>query len=168
MIDCPSELFEQLWNSKGEWFTPTTSEGSDFLYEALSADMNFSGMFQISIPPITEDALSDWELFESWLENIDPKVSLDDFNLEEENLWSDGAPKPVVLLGSENEISNKILDILRNNPDPVGLACVDIQANNRTLIMLYDNLDAWALGYGDTVLVVENLEELTEEMGFYS
>lgn len=169
MISCPNDLFKKMSDSRGSWFTAVSSEEKDFLNEALSMDLDFTGLYLVSIPAITEGALNDWEFFEYWLEDINPKVSLDDFNLDGYDLYSEGCPKPSLLIGCENTIKQKIVHILRDKPqDDAGLACVQIHANDKTLWLLYEDIDSWGLGYGDTVMVVADLEELTEKNGFYA
>lgn len=168
MISCPKDLFNQLWNSRGSWFEPDSSEEKNFLCEALGEGLEYTGCHRVTIPKIPEGALEDWTLFGYWLDDIEPAVSLDDFSLDEHDLWSEGSPKPLALIGSAEDLKRKIWSILRVIlQKEVGLVCVEIQASNKKLLIVYDNVDSWALGFGGRILVVENLDALTEEDGFY-
>jgi len=49
-----------------------------------------------------------------------------------------------------------------------GIACSEITNGDRTLLLLFDDCDAWGLGHGNYIEVVEDFSELTEENGYYS
>ena len=45
---------------------------------------------------------------------------------------------------------------------------VEIECENKILLLLYFDSDSWTLGWGDSVVVVNSLDELTEEDGYYT
>ena len=44
---------------------------------------------------------------------------------------------------------------------------VEIECGNKKLLLLYSDSDSWTLGWGDSVTVINSLDELTEENGYY-
>ena len=45
---------------------------------------------------------------------------------------------------------------------------IEIECRNKILLLLYFDLDSWSLGWGDSVVVINSLDELTEENGYYT
>ena len=43
-----------------------------------------------------------------------------------------------------------------------------IEYGNKILLLLYFDSDSWTLGWGDSVVVINSLDELTEENGYYT
>ena len=45
---------------------------------------------------------------------------------------------------------------------------VEIECDDKKLLLLYSDSDSWTLGWGNSVEVINSLDELTEENGYYT
>lgn len=80
---------------------------------------------------------------------------------------------PSHLVKDANELREAVLSAIRAKSDAgesefVGIAYMKITNGDKTLSLLFDDIDAWSLGHRNYIEVVEDLRELTEANGYYS
>ena len=168
-IQCPKYLFEYFENCGG-WARPD-EEGQKFLYEALFDGFEFSNLISINIPTLDNKTFNDWNKFEDWCTDItglqmwdivDEKISNAEFN--------DGNDTPRKYFKSKKKAIEAIIKSIRKSEsDQIeSITFVEIECENKILLLLYFDSDSWTLGWGDSVMVVSSLDELTEEDGYYT
>jgi hypothetical protein len=76
---------------------------------------------------------------------------------------------PKKFFKTKKNLNEKIIKALRENAtDQIeSIIYVEIECNKRKLLLLYFDSDKWTLGFGKSVAVIQNLDELTEENGYY-
>ena len=164
-VQCPPELFEFFEKSCGSWVTPD-DDGQTFLYEA-QAESEFPGVVSLDVPELDDKSFDDWEKFEYWCDDIRRelmwKLVADLGDYDEETVT------PRQLFKTKEAVKEKILFTLCSSESEgtADVTCVEIEFYGVTLFLIYEDADAWALGHGDSVLVVKSLDELTPEFGYY-
>ena len=168
-IQCPKQLFE-FFESCDCWAKPD-EEGKKFLYEALYAGFQFSNLISIDIPPLDNKNFNDWDKFQSWCDDIsglqmwdivDEKVNNAEFN--------DDNDTPRKYFKTKKKVKEAIIKSIRTNgSDQIeSVTYVEIECENKILLLVYFDSDSWTLGWGDSVLVINSLDELIEEIGYYT
>jgi len=168
-IQCPKQLFEFFENCGG-WAKPD-KEGQKFLYEALYTGFQFSNLISIDIPSLDNKTFNDWDEFEYWCSDIkglhmwdivDEKVNNAEFN--------DDNDTPRKYFKTKKKVKEAIIKSIRTSEsDQIeSVTYVEIECENKTLLLLYFDSDSWTLGWGDSVVVINSLDELTEENGYYA
>ena len=72
-------------------------------------------------------------------------------------------------IGDPNQGALIIKSIRSSESDQIeSVTFVEIECENKNLLLLYFDFDSWTLGWGDSVLVLNSLDELTEEDGYYA
>ena len=164
-VQCPPELFELFEKSCGSWITPD-DKGRTFLYEA-QAEFEFPGVVSLDIPELGDKSFDDWTQFEYWCDDIRRELmwklvaDMEDYDEE--------TTSPRQLFKTKEAVKEKILFTLCSSEaeGTADVTCVEIESDGATLFLIYEDTTAWALGYGDSVLVVKSLDELTPEFGYY-
>ena len=169
-MECPPDIFEKLWDVRG---SGTDNERCvAFAYEAMG-EIDFTGVFRLSFGEVKAEHLEGWINTQDWINDLGIGLSLEDvFRHHYEDLYSEEI-LPSDLVKDANELRELVLRAVRAKSDAgeseiVGIACTEITNGNRTLWLLFDDSDAWSLGHGNYIEVVENLSELTESDGYYS
>ena len=168
-IQCPKHLFEFFASCDG-WARPN-EEGQKFLYEALYAGFEFSNLISIDIPILDNRTFNDWDKFEGWCGDIkglqmwdivDEKIRNAEFNEDNDT--------PKKYFKTKKKVKEAIIKSIRTSEsDQVeSVTYVEIEYSNKTLLLLYFDSDSWTLGWGDSVLVINSLDELTEEDGYFT
>ncbi len=164
-VQCPPELFELFEKSCGNWVTPD-EKGQTFLYDA-QAETEFPGVVSLDIPELDDKSFGDWELFEYWCEDM--RLQLMWELVADMGDYDEETVTPRQLFKTKEAVKEKILFTLCSSESEgtADVTCVEIEFNGVTLFLIYEDADAWALGHGDSVLVVKSLDELTPEFGYY-
>lgn len=168
-IQCPKQLFKFFENSGG-WARPD-EEGQKFLYEALYAGFQFSNLISIDIPNLDNKTFNDWDKFEVWCTDI---KGLEMWDIVDEAIinaeFNNDNDTPKKYFKTKNKAKEAIIKSIRaSESDQVeSITYVEIECENKVLLLLYFDSDSWTLGWGDSVLVINSLDELTEEDGFYT
>jgi hypothetical protein len=169
-IECPTDIFDKLWDVRG---SGTDNERCvAFAYEAMG-EIDFTGVFSLLFDQVRVEHLKDWGNLEDWIYDLGVGLSLEDFFPQHhEDLHSEEI-LPSDLVKDANGLRELVLGAVRAQSDAgeseiVGIACTEITNENRTLWLLFDDTDAWSLGHGNYIEVVEHLSELTEADGYYS
>ncbi len=167
-IQCPKQLFEYFENCGG--LARPDQEGQKFLYEALYAGFQFSNLISIHIPTLDRKTFNDWDKFEYWCGDIkglqmwdivDDKVNNAEFN--------DSNETPRKYFKTKKKLKEAIIkSMITSESDQIeSVTYVEIECENKNLLLLYFDSDSWTLGWGDSVLVINSLDELTEKAGYY-
>ena len=169
-MECPTDIFDKLWDVRG---SGTDNERCvAFAYEAMG-EIDFTGVFSLLFDEVRVEHLKDWGNLEDWVYDLRVGLSLEDvFPQHHEDLHSEEI-LPSDLVKDANELRELVLGAVRAKSDAgeseiVGIACTEITNGNRALWLLFDDSDAWSLGHGNYIEVVEDLSELTESDGYYS
>jgi hypothetical protein len=164
-VQCPPELFELFEKSCGGWITPDDT-GQIFLYQA-QAEFEFPGVVSLDIPELDDKSFDDWEKFEYWCDGMRGELMwalvADMGDYDEETIT------PRQLFKTKDAVKEKILSTLCSSESEgaADVTCVEVESNGATLFLIYEDSMAWALGHGNSVLVVKSLDELTPELGYY-
>ncbi len=163
---CPQEIFNEFYRNKNTKFSPS-EQGMTFIYESIADGIEYLGMVHAHIPSLDEDILSDWSEFAYWVEdiglNLEDLIDLDAQEIDED----DPRINPIEYFESEENIKKNAIRAIMNQNSYIGPGCIELHFENKTLYLIFTDLDAWGLGYGDDVLVVDNLDNLNEKSGFY-
>jgi len=163
-VTCSPDLFSRIKSCVGDWFR---AEGQDleFLYEALS-DFEYTGFRSFHIPDLDESTFNDWAKFEDWCEDIQPEFMWSIVDADDPVFRAAyDESTPVAFFGSESALVSKVRDVLSGDYSE-NLLSVEIECSGESLRLIYFDDDAWVLGHGDQVFVVESLSYLCEENGF--
>lgn len=167
-VDCPPDLFKEFENSPGGWARPE-EKGQLFLYEAQT-HMEFTGLTAFTIPKLDDEAFGEWEKFEYWCDDIKLKLMWEIVDYESEDFqhaFEKLTPKKYFKLKSA--VNQKIFKVLTDSTsDSVeNIMYVEIKCKSKKLFLIYFDSDSWALGHGDSVLVVKSLAQLNKKNGYY-
>ena len=168
-IQCPKQLFKFFENCGG-WAKPD-EEGQTFLYEALYEGFQFADIVSIHIPNLDNKTFNDWDKFEGWCSDIkglqmwdivDEKINNAEFKADNET--------PKKYFKTKKKVKEDIIKSIRtSDSDQIeSVTFVEIECENKILLLLYFDSDSWTLGWGDSVVVINSLDELTEENGYYT
>ena len=158
-VECPPELFSEFEKNLNCWARPEET-GQLFLYEA-QAHFEFTGLTSFTIPKLDDEAFGKWEKFEYWCEIVD--YESEDFQQAYEKLT------PKKYFKSKSAVKEKIIEALTDGAsDGVeNIMYVEIKCKSKKLFLIYFDSDSWALGHGDSVLVVKSLAQLNKKNGYY-
>ena len=168
-IECPEQLFKFFENCGG-WANPD-DEGQQFLYEALYTGFQYSNLISIDVPALDNKTFNDWDKFEYWCDDI---KGLQMWDIVDERInnadFDDNNDSPKKYFKTKKKAKEAIIKSIRtSNSDQIeSITYVEIECGNKSLILLYFDSDSWTLGWGDSVLVLNSLDELTEEDGYYA
>jgi hypothetical protein len=168
-IQCPKKLFKFFENCGG-WANPD-EEGKKFLYQALNEGFEFSNLISIDIPTIDNKAFNNWDQFECWCDDVrglqisdivDEKIINADFNADNDT--------PKKYFKTKKRLKEVVIKSIRaSDSDQIeSVTYVEIECGNKKLLLLYFDSDSWTLGWGDSVMVINSLGELTEDAGYYA
>ena len=170
-VKCPKQLFAFFEASEANegWARPD-EEGQKFLYEALYEGFQFSDLVYIYIPDLDNKTFNNWDKFENWCSEInglqmwdivDEKINNAEFN------ESNDSPKKY--FKTKKNVKEVIINLIRtSDSDRIeSVTYVEIECDGKKLLLLYSDSDSWTLGWGNSVAVINSLDELTEENGYY-
>ena len=170
-VKCQKQLFAFFEASEANegWARPD-EEGQKFLYEALYEGFQFSDLVCIYIPDLDTKTFNNWEKFENWCSEInglqmwdivDEKINNAEFN------ESNDSPKKY--FKTKKNVKEVIINLIRtSDSDRIeSVTYVEIECDGKKLLLLYSDSDSWTLGWGNSVAVINSLDELTEENGYY-
>ena len=168
-MNCPTEIFNKLWAVRGSG--TDDQECVTFAYDALG-EMEYTGLYYLNLDEVTDETLSDWNLLHCWIENLGFNLWLEDiFINNSENLYSeDILPSDILKKPADlnvlilNAIKSKIISL---ELSLVSIGCTEICFDERTLLLLYHDSDAWSLGHENYIDVAEDLDSLSEAKGYY-
>jgi hypothetical protein len=155
-VECPADIFKQFEDGCGGYVSPV-GEGFEFMYEAFY-EVEYLGLIELNIGDLDDKSFNSWKHFQSWCYDINPVLKFDEESFE--------SPTPKDYFKSKNAIEEKIISLLCAESEE-GLLCVEIESKNKKLFLIYDDIEAWHFEAKNSVLVVESLDELTPENGFY-
>lgn len=169
-MECPKEIFDKLWAARG---SGTNDESYvSFAHKALAVSA-FTGLIRLSFDQVKATHIESWDSTEDWITDQGMDLSLEDvFSKYDDDLWSE-AIMPCHFVKDGNGLIALAVDALRTKADAgelelTGIACTEIKNGDRTLLLIYEDGDAWGLGHGNYIEVIEDLSELTEAAGYYA
>jgi hypothetical protein len=168
-IKCPKQLFKFFEASEG-WARPD-EKGQKFLYEALFEGFQFSDLVCIYIPDLDNKTFNNWEKFENWCSEI---TGLQMWDIVDEKIqnaeFNENNNTPKSFFKSKKKAKEAIIKSIRtSDSDQIeSVTYVEIECEDKKLLLLYSDSDSWTLGWGDSVTVINSLDELTEENGYYT
>lgn len=163
-VECSPELFSEFEKSLNGWARPEET-GQLFLYEA-QAYFEFTGLTSFTIPKLYDEAFREWEKFEYWCEDIKLKLMWEIVDYESEEFQQAYAKlTPKKYFKSKSVVKEKIFKVLTDSTtDGVeNIMYVEIKCKSKKLFLIYFDSDSWALGHGDSVLVVKSLAQLNKK-----
>ena len=168
-VKCPKKLFEFFEACDG-WARPD-EEGQIFLYEALSEGFQFADLVSIHIPELDSKTFNSWEKFEDWCSGIDGLQMWDIVDEKINNAeFDENNDTPKKFFRTKKNLREVIINSIRTSDsdriEPV--TYVEIECDDKKLLLLYFDSDSWTLGWGNSVAVINSLDELTEEKGYYT
>jgi hypothetical protein len=164
---CPTELFEVFWSARGA--NTQNEKAVSFATEVFCNHLEYTDLLFVNIPSFNSAILNDWDKLEYWLDdmqcNLDvQKVFEPDFDYTDES-----APTPSTIIATFEELKVAALNaIFEENYGQLNVGYVEIKNSGKRVFLVYKNFDAWSIGHGDSVNVVESLSELTEGKCYYN
>ena len=163
-VKCPKKLFEFFEASEG-WARPD-EEGQKFLYEALYEGFQFSDLVSIDIPELDNKTFNSWDKFEDWCSGIDGLQMWDIVDEKINNAeFNENNDTPKKIFKTKKNLKEVIVNYIRTSDSEriESVIYVEIECDDKKLLLLYFDSDSWTLGWGDSVTVINSLDELTEE-----
>ena len=171
-VKCPKQLFAFFEASEASegWARPD-EEGQKFLYEALYEGFQFSDLVYIYIPDLDIKTFNSWEKFENWCSEIDGLQMWDIVDEKINNAeFNENNDSPKKIFKTKKNLREVIINSIRtSDSDRIeSVTYVEIECDDKKLLLLYSDSDSWTLGWGNSVTVINSLDELTEENGYYT
>jgi hypothetical protein len=141
--------------------------GYEAMGEGLAAPL---GLCLVLFPSIPADLLSNWQTLEYWLSDIHPGLSVECVWEPSFDYSAEDAPKPSLIFGDALALKNAVLDFIRSGEAGGMFESVwgaTVTDGTRSLELVFHDMDAWSLGYADSVSIFERLEDLTESRGYF-
>jgi hypothetical protein len=153
-MDCPEAIFKKLLDGIHD------DEVDEFVIEGLG-HMGYMSLIKANFPEMTPELMESWNVLQGWEEDAGVSVIPDDVDILEED-----GKKPSDFFADFDSIKTAALSYLRDSVPNSIVGIVEIESAGRALSLIYTEMDFWTHGSGD-LLVVRDLDELTEEKGFY-
>ena len=169
-MECLTSVFDKLWEVRGSG--TSDPECIAFAYKSLD-DIEWTGLHQVLFDEVKTKHIKDWSNAEDWIYDLRMGLSLEDvFQNHVDDIYSEEI-QPCHLIKNKNDLQVLVLKALRSKSERgelelPGIACTEIINGDKTLLLLFDDCDAWGLGHGNYIEVVEDFSDLTEENGYYS
>ena len=165
-VSCPKKLFQTFKECNG-WIRPD-KEGQEFLYEALATGLEFADVVQINIPELDSKAFNDWDEFENWCDGIQSQLMWDIVDDDIANYeFNEKNNTPKKYFKNKKKVKEEIIKAICNADEIDTVNYVEIECEGERLFLLYFDSNSWALGWGDSVAVINSLDLLNEKNGFY-
>lgn len=168
-MNVTNEIFNVLWEHRGGSFGEPGDVYEEFLYSALT-ECRPLGLIQAYIPPLNDAQLGDWTELEYWLQDIDPGFEISDLLLFSSKVIDFDRSTPAEVLGSTADIFQVAINLVKRSGDLLSgreIWATEINYENKKLFLLYSDLDGWALGHSYAVKILESLDTLSEENGYF-
>ena len=169
-LKCPQDLFDRLWASRGSY--NSQHDVIELAYKAMGEGVVIPlGIYRIYFPDTPPDLLSNWESLEYWLGDIHHALSIENIWTPEFDYLEEGAPAPEAIFSTLNSLKSAVLELAKNDENEKifeSLWGASITDGERTLLLVYSNLDAWVLGHADSIEVFESVDTMNEEDGYYA
>ena len=153
-MDSSDAIFEKLWNGIRD------DEIDKFVIEGL-AHIDWLSLIKYDFPEMGPELLEDWEKFDYWQEDAGVAIVPDDINI----LMDSGKPPAAYFPDLKGIRETALTQIFHSDMD-TSVGFVELENRGRELFLIYTDFESWALGFGG-LLVVKDLDELTEDKGFY-
>ena len=154
-MKCSESIFRKL---RGGVYD---AEVDEFVIDGLG-HMGYLSLIKANFPEMTPELLESWDALSCWEEDAGVSVIPGDVDVLEED-----EKKPSDFFPEFDAIKTAALTYLRDSGSTSSIVgIVEIESAGRELILIYTEMDFWTHGSGD-LLVVQDIEELTEEKGFY-
>jgi hypothetical protein len=164
-VACPDILFQKFKASVDSSFDAFRDESAkEFLYEALSEDLNYADFLYLPIPKLEQSHFQDWVSFEEWCHDIRP--GLLGKLVEQSEGKATEAVSPIEYFKSWDNLLAKILEASADEASAM-VSYVRITSGSEMLYLVYLDADSWSLGWGDSVLVLNDINELASTPDFY-
>lgn len=159
--DVNSDVFNFFKSRVGQW-VGQDGELAD-LREWMSLDLEYLSVIEfpsmIDLDKWSDDFLDDWDKLNYWWDGVE---WIDDYDCDDPN------DKPSRLFKDRNAVIQHIAQIVASNEEGDNLVgCVELTHAGESLFLVYTGFDAWCLSDGNSVWVVESLDEINEANGFY-
>lgn len=162
-------IFDALWEHRGGSFGEPGDDYQDFFYSALEEAAPL-GMIYAHIPPLSDRQLEDWDELESWLQGIHDSLELSDLCYSDAKEIDFDSSRPIDAFGDATQILKASINMVKRSSEQMSdsdIWVAEIKHGNRTLFLLYDDLDGWALGHSYSVEIAESLDKFTEKNGYF-
>lgn len=172
-MNLKTEIFDVLWENRGRSFGQSGDVYQEFLYSAMQ-EGDAPGLIHVPIPPLRKKQLRDWTQLDYWVQDIHYNLQLTDLLLSSsvsspDAIDFDGST-PTEVLGGASQIHQIAVNMVKRAGDLLDdrdLWTVEVNCGDRKLYLIYSDHDAWVLGYGCTVEIVESLDALSEKYGYF-
>ena len=161
------------WHQGNHKIVKDPITGADFLLTIsrdISSNKDFQNQIDILTNHVDDETFGEWEKFEYWCEEIKPELMWKIVNSESEiflSAFEKHTPKKY--FKSKSAVKEKIIGVLTDGTfeDVENIMYVEIECKSKKLFLIYFDSDSWALGHGDSVLVVKSLAQLNKKNGYY-
>jgi len=169
-LKCAQDLFDRLWAARGSYCSD--DDAIELGYEALGEAVALPlSIYYIKFPDESADLLSDWGKLEYWLQDIHHRLTVEDIWKPDFDYGEDDAPPPITVFPSLQSLKEAVFDLVRSGkyeetfPSLWGATITD---GERTVEIVFDDMDAWGLGHADSIDVFDSVDDMNEEDGYYA
>ena len=160
-IEVTTGVFDFFKSKVGSW-VGQDEELAD-LHEWMSLDLDYLDVIEfpstIDLDRWSDDFLEDWDKLNHWWDGV---AWIDDYDCDDPN------DKPLRLFKDRNAVIRHIVQTVASKEDGDNLVgCVELTHSGESLYLVYTDFDSWILSSGNSVWVIESLDEVNEANGFY-
>lgn len=163
-VKVDKEMFAEFWDARGSEYYASDEDVSYFLYEQMAEgnDQYLEMLYVPSLEPVSTVDLDDWSSVMNWVNNASVQIDVE---------WMDDDGQtmtPKEYFGSADQLLAKVLSAVADaNYSGVSVWAVTVECDGQSLELIYNDAECWGLGHGDSVLVVEDLSEVTNHTGYF-
>jgi len=174
-MQCPKSIFNKFLAVCGGG--TDSRECIEFAAEALgSNEAYYPDIILFHFDDISHEELKNWDAVETWIDDL--QLGLDLFSVFPEN-QDDCFTRDVLpcdLVQNLAELKANVLRAIKSgyeNPSQSELifsntvSCITIFCGTDRLELVFTDLDGWSLGHCDWVVVIGDLDDLSEADGYY-
>ena len=174
-MQCPQSVFDKLLAVCGSG--TDDEECLEFAYEAMGSDeLYFTDIISLNFGDLKHDDLNNWDAVENWISDLGLRLDLESiFPKSIDDIYAE-AILPSALVRDVADLKSIVLRAIKSGYENSGssdfgfrniISCLPISNGTEELQLVFTDLDSWSLGHANWVVVVGDLDELSEDSGFY-
>jgi hypothetical protein len=174
-MQCPQSIFNKFLAVCGGG--TDSRECIEFAAEALgSNEAYYPDIILFHFDDISHEELKDWDALETWIDDLQLGLDLLSVFPENQDDCYSRDVLPCDLVQNLAELKANVLRAIKSgyeNPSQSEfifsntVSCITIFCGTDRLELVFTDLDGWSLGHCDWVVVIGDLDDLSEADGYY-
>ena len=141
-----------------------------------SDEVYFTDIISLDFGDLKHDDLNNQDAVENWISDLGLRLDLESiFPKSIDEIYAE-AILPSALAKDVADLKSIVLRAIKSGYENSGhgefgfrniISCLTISNGTEELQLVFTDLDSWSLGHANWVVVVGDLDELSEDSGFY-